>query len=219
MAVAGIVALWIAFAATHMGLSSLRLRPRLVAALGPGGFLGLYSLVALAIFVPMVSIYFQNKHAGPHLWYLGAIPGMRWAVYIGMGVALVLAVAAFIRPSPATMLSRSTEVAGVYRITRHPLFMGTALFGLLHLLVASVNAAELAFFGGFPIFALAGCAHQDRRKLAGADEGFRSFHDQTPFLPFTGRDTPRGIAEMPVALLIGVAVTVLLRWFHPVWFG
>ncbi len=219
MAVAGIVALWIAFAATHMGLSSLRLRPRLVAALGPGGFLGLYSLIALAIFVPMVSIYFQNKHAGPHLWYLGAIPGMRWAVYIGMAVALVLAVAGLIRPSPATILSSSTEVAGVYRITRHPLFMGAALFGLLHLLVASVNAAELAFFGGFPVFALAGCAHQDRRKLAGADEGFRSFHDQTPFLPFTGRDTPRGIAEMPVALLIGVAVTVLLRWFHPVWFG
>jgi uncharacterized membrane protein len=97
--------------------------------------------------------------------------------------------------------------------------MGAGLFGLLHLLVASVNAAELAFFGGFPLFALVGCAHQDRRKLASADAGFRSFHDQTPFLPFTGSGTLRGLAEMPLALLLGVALTVLLRWYHPVWFG
>ncbi len=219
MAVAGIAALWIAFAATHMGLSSLRLRPRLVAALGQRGFLGLYSIIALAIFVPLVSLYFRNKHAGPHLWYLGAAPGMRWAVYIGLGAALVLAVAGLIRPSPASLLPGSTEVAGVYRITRHPLFMGAGLFGLLHLLVASVNAAELAFFGGFPLFALVGCAHQDRRKLASADAGFRRFHDRTPFLPFTGSGTLRGLAEMPLALLLGVALTVLVRWYHPVWFG
>ena len=35
-----IVLLWVAFGATHMGLSSRRLRPRLVAALGAGGFAG-----------------------------------------------------------------------------------------------------------------------------------------------------------------------------------
>ncbi len=144
---------------------------------------------------------------------------MRWAVYLGLGTAFVLTVAGLIRPSPAGLVAGPTQVAGVYRITRHPLFMGVGLFGLLHLLVASVNAAELAFFGGFPVFALAGCAHQDRRKLATAGEGFGSFHAQTPFLPFTGRGTLRGIAEMPVALLLGVALTVVLRWFHPVWFG
>lgn len=219
MAVAGIVALWIAFAATHVGLSSLRLRPRLVAALGQRGFLGLYSLVALATFVPMVSLYFRNKHAGPQLWNLGAVPGMRWAVYIGLGAALVLAVAGLIRPSPASLIPGPTQVAGVFRITRHPLFMGVGLFGLLHLLVANVNAAELAFFGGLPLFALVGCAHQDRRKLATAGEDFRSFHDQTPFLPFTGRETLRGIAEIPLALVLGVGLTVLLRWLHPLWFG
>ena len=219
MAVAGIVALWIAFAATHMGLSSLRLRPRLVSALGQRGFLALYSVIALAIFVPMVSLYFGNKHAGAHLWSLGAIPGMRWAVYLGLGTAFVLTLAGLIRPSPAGLLPGPAQVAGVYRITRHPAFMGVGLFGLLHLLVASVNAAELAFFGGLPVFALVGCAHQDRRKLVTAGEDFRSFHAQTSFLPFTGRGTLRGIAEMPVALLLGVVLTVVLRWFHPLWFG
>ncbi len=110
-------------------------------------------------------------------------------------------------------------MAGVYRITRHPAFMGAGLFGLLHLLVASVNAAELDFFGGFPVFALLGCAHHDRRKLATAGEGFERFHAETSFLPFTARGTLRGLSEMPAALLLGVAISVVLRWFHPVWFG
>ncbi|MBW2282381.1 MAG: NnrU family protein, partial [Deltaproteobacteria bacterium] len=39
-----LIALWIAFAATHMGLSSVRLRPALLARLGEQGFLAAYSL-------------------------------------------------------------------------------------------------------------------------------------------------------------------------------
>ena len=69
-----IVLLWFAFAATHLALSSLRLRPRLVGVLGEGGFMGAYSLVALATFVPMVSIYFGNKHTGPMFWSVAVTP-------------------------------------------------------------------------------------------------------------------------------------------------
>ena len=57
-----------------MGLSSLRVRGRLVAALGERGFLGVYTLVAFATFVPLVGFYFSHKHEGPFLWYLGAQP-------------------------------------------------------------------------------------------------------------------------------------------------
>ena len=50
-----LVALWLAFAVTHMGMSSLRVRPALVRAFGGElPFAGIYSLVALAIFVPLV---------------------------------------------------------------------------------------------------------------------------------------------------------------------
>ena len=40
-----IVLLWLAFGTSHIVLSSLWLRGRLVAALGEKGFLGLYSLI------------------------------------------------------------------------------------------------------------------------------------------------------------------------------
>ena len=96
-----IILLWATFAATHMGLSSIGLRPRLVARVGESGFVGLYSLVALAIFVPLVATYFGHKHTGPALWYLGGLPGIRYVMYAGMALAMTLLVGGLMRPSPA----------------------------------------------------------------------------------------------------------------------
>ncbi len=47
--VVSIVLLWTAFTATHVGLSSVSLRPRLVALLGAKGFLGAYRRVRGAL--------------------------------------------------------------------------------------------------------------------------------------------------------------------------
>jgi uncharacterized membrane protein len=219
---AAILGLWVLFGATHMGLSSQGLRPRLVAALGARGFLLLYSLVALALFVPLVWLYFASKHAGPPLWYLGASFWVRWLVHAGMGAAFVLTLGGLLTPSPASLGGGRAEVRGVLRLTRHPVFMGVGLFGLLHLLAARINAAELAFFAGFPVFALLGCRHQDRRKLAAAGEGesFARFCAATPFLPFAGPGRWRALREMPLAIALGIAAALLVRLYvHPRWLG
>lgn len=216
----GIAALWLLFGASHTLLSSVALRPRLVAALGEGPFLGVYSLVAFATFVPLVWLYFANKHAGPHLWYVGGAVGVRPLVYLGMGVALAMLVAGVARPSPASLSPGKPEPAGVLRVTRHPVFMAIGLFGLLHLLAASVNAAELAFFAGFPIFAVIGSWHQDVRKLRTGTEAFRHFHAATPFLPFSAPSgVPSALREDAIPIVVGVGATVALRWFHPQLFG
>jgi uncharacterized membrane protein len=214
-----LVALWLAFAATHMGMSSRSFRPRLAGALGEPAFAGVYSLVALGIFVPLVWIYFDHKHEGPFLWHLGGVPGLRYAVYVGMALTFVLLVGGLARPSPSSMRAGPTEVRGVQRITRHPVFMAAGLYGLLHLLVASVSTTELAFFGGFPLFAVVGSMHQDARKLASPGaEDYRRFCAATSLLP-----DPRGIVgalrDVPVPAAIGVGATVALRVFHPTLFG
>jgi uncharacterized membrane protein len=221
MAESGAIALlWLVFAGTHMTLSSLRLRPRLVAALTERGFLGVYSLVAFATFVPLWWLYFASRHAGPHLFHLGALPGVRGLAYLLMGAALALLVAGIVRPSPASVTPAAPEPGGVQRITRHPVFMAFGVFGVAHLLAASVNLAELAFFAGFPVFAWIGSRHQDARKLATGGEAFRRFHAATPFLPFS-----RPAAVIPAlredALPIGAGVlaAVVIRWFHPQLFG
>jgi uncharacterized membrane protein len=213
-----IAALWILFAATHMGLSSARFRPRLVARLGARGFQGVYSLVALAIFVPLVSTYYAHKHTGPYLWSLSQLPGVRWLGYGLVGAAVVLVVAGLVQPSPAGLVPARPEVRGVARITRHPVLMGFGLWGFAHLLLTVVHAAELAFFGGFAIFAVVGCEHQDQRKLA-ESEGYRAFHAATPFLPFSRLGFVRGLAEMPlpVAIAAGITLAWALRRYAHAW--
>lgn len=214
-----IVLLWVAFAATHIALSSQRLRPRLVATLGEGPFAGVYSLIALATFVPLVWTYFAHKHAGPLLWSIPLGSALRWTIYVGMALAFLLMVAGLVRPSPASMVPGDSTPRGAQRFTRHPLFMGLGLFGLLHL-VPNGNAADVAFFGGFPVFAAIGCWHQDQRKLAAGPPGYREFVRETPFVPFTGSATLQGIRELsPLVIAGALGTTWLLRYFHPAWFG
>lgn len=63
-----IVALWLGFAITHMGMSALGPRRWLVERLGTGPFLALYSLVSFGFFVPLMAYYLGHKHAGAQLW-------------------------------------------------------------------------------------------------------------------------------------------------------
>lgn len=214
-----IAALWVLFAVTHMALSSQRLRPRLVDRLGARGFQALYSLVALAIFVPLVATYYDHKHAGPYLWNLAKLPGVGWLGYGLVGAALVLVVGGLAQPSPASIVPGPARVRGVARITRHPLLMGLALWALAHLLLAIVHASELAFFGGFVLFTIVGCDHQDQRKLATLGEGYRAWVDATPFLPFTRGGFVRGLVEMPMpaVIVVGIGLAWGLRRYAHSW--
>ena len=215
-----IAALWIAFAGSHMVLSSRSLRPKIIAVLGDERrFQGLYSLVALGIFVPLVTIYFRHKHEGAYFGRLIETPGLRWLMFIGMGATFAMAVAGLVRPSPASVVPGKAEVRGIYHVTRHPVLMALGLYGLLHLCVVAVNATELAFFAGFPLFVLIGARHQDQRKLA-SNPDYKRFYEATPFVPFS---RPAGVVaalrEQPIPIALGVGVATLLRWFHPVLFG
>jgi uncharacterized membrane protein len=214
-----VLSLWLGFAGSHMLLSSAAVRGPLVARIGEGPFRGLYSLVAFAFFVPLVSIYLANKHAGPLLWSLPRGPGLLIVMWVGMTVAFVLVTAGLVDPSPALVVPGSATPRGVYRIMRHPLLTGLGLFGLMHLL-PNGSTADVAFFGGFVLFSIVGARHQDRRKLAEGKPGFAAFRAATPFVPFTGRDTLRGLREFPLpALAIGIVLTVIVRHFHPMLFG
>jgi uncharacterized membrane protein len=218
-----ITLLWLAFGVSHIVLSSVDLRKRLVGILGEQGFMGMYSLVALGCFVPMVMVYFSNKHVGGPLWSVPMTEPLRWLIYIGMGVAFVLLVAGMLTPSPASLSAAKgagpVEPKGVQLITRHAVFMGVAIFGLVHL-IPNGYATDIAFFAGFPIFVLIGSIHQDKRKLITEPDRYGPFHAATPLIPFTGAHTLRGLKELSkLALVIGIGLTVLTRVFHIAWFG
>ena len=208
-----ILLLWAAFTATHLGLASVRVEPKLRARLGDVGFLGLYSAVALGLFVPLMSIYFGNRHAGPWLWTVTVGPALRVFLYLGMTLGLVLAVGSLLRPSPASLVPNApAEVRGVYRITRHPLVLGLALIWALHL-IPNASTADVAFFGGFLAFSLAGARHQDLRKLHAGDPKIREFIAATSFLPF-GRGFGGLVDLPPLVIALGVVAALGIRWLH-----
>ena len=219
-----VVCLWVLFAFSHVALSSNPVRPRAVRLFGEHLFQGLYSLVAFAVFVPLVLVYAGNKHAGPPLWLIeptGVLHGVLDVITrVGNTIAVMLVVAGIFRPSPTGVTGTPTRrPRGVQRITRHPVFMGIVLWALMHLLVNGY-ASDVAFFGGFVIFGLLGSWHQDSRQKALPDGSYAAFCEMSPFLPFTRRGTLKGLKEIGVLpIVVGLLAAGLLRYFHAGLFG
>ncbi|MCA9773701.1 MAG: hypothetical protein KC466_14890 [Myxococcales bacterium] len=215
-----IAALWIAFAATHVGLSSESTRPRLVARVGTAGYQGLYALVALAIFVPLVWIYLGHRHQGPVLWTsVGPYAVAKHLNFLLMGIAFALLVCSFLPSGTgvrAFLPGARYEVRGILPITRHPMNVAFGLFGLAHLLVNGF-ASDVAFFAGWPLFAYLGSVHQDRR-LARDKVGYHDMMRQTSIVPFAallGRRVAIRAGDLPwIGIAAGLALAVLTRTHH-----
>lgn len=214
--VSKITLLWLAFAGSHLLLSSLTLRPRITGRIGERAFLGLYSLLSLALFVPLVSIYLEHRHEGAFLWTVSMTPAVTWLVYALMTVGVLLVVAGLGSPAPTSLLGErdAPPVHGMHRITRHPLIMGFGWIGLAHL-IPNASPTDVAFFAGLPVFAVIGCRHQELRMRASRGPGFAAYLEATPFLPFTGRETLQGLRELPAWIwIVTIAASAGLRWAH-----
>ncbi len=162
-----LIAFWAAlFLVTHLGVSSSAIRPRLVATVGESPYRGIYSLIGFATLVPLVIVFFRNKHAGPLLWDLRNVAPVRWLVWVMMLAAFILLVASLINPSPGAMGApeNASGARGLLKVTRHPSFVALSIFGLAHMLMNGF-AGDVIFFAIFPAVGILGGLHQDRRKL------------------------------------------------------
>ena len=210
---------WGMFAGTHMVLSSLPVRGALVSRLGEKAFLGLYSLVAFATFIPLVWVYLDNRHGGGVVWDLAAVPGVRPLAMALAVLGFAVIAGAYRNPSPAFVgIKKAWGARGLTRITRHPLFMGIALWALSHLLLNGF-VTDILFFGGMLAFSLAGAAHQDARKRATENERLGQFFAESSFWPFAAIIAGRNRLiwrELPwFALTIGAAAAVGIYALHP----
>ncbi|MGH8660274.1 MAG: NnrU family protein [Burkholderiales bacterium] len=210
---------WGMFAGTHMVLSSVPLRGKLIARLGETNFVGLYALVAFATLIPLVWVYLGNRHAGGVIWNLAAVPGVRQLAMLLAVLAFALIAGGLSHPSPALVgIKQAWGARGLTRITRHPLFMGIALWALSHLLLNGF-LTDVLFFGGMLAFSLAGAAHQDARKLATEEQRLGQFFAESSFWPFGAIIAGRNRLiwrELPwIALAIGAAAAVGIYALHP----
>ena len=210
---------WILFAGSHLVMSSLPVRGSIIARVGEKAFVPLYSLVAFATFIPLVWVYLSNRHASGVVWNLAAAPGVRSLAMLLAVLAFAVMVGGVLQPSPALVGSKQSSGArGLTRITRHPLFMGIALWSLSHLLINGF-LTDVLFFVGMLAFSLAGAAHQDARKRATADARLGQFFAESSFGPFGAVIAGRNRLiwrELPwVGLVIGAAVAVGAYALHP----
>jgi uncharacterized membrane protein len=209
------------FVLTHFALSHGAVRQGLVDKLGQWPFRGLYSLVSFGTLGPAAVLWWQNRHLGPVLWELPFWPERIIAAAL-MLFALFLFFQSLATPSPASMAPAMNAVRGVLRITRHPMNMALALWGLAHLL-ANGTLGDLAFFASFVVVGVLGAYHMDARLKRQKGESFVEFCRQTSVLPFSailrGRNR-LAIDELAFPLaLIAIAVFVLLTLFHSRFFG
>jgi len=210
---------WVLFAGSHMVLSSLPVRSKLIARVGEKAFVPIYSLVAFATFIPLVWVYLARRHAGAVVWNLAAAPGVRQLAMLLAVLAFAVIAGGVLQPSPALVGSKQAWGArGLTRITRHPLFMGIALWSLSHLLINGF-LTDVLFFGGMLAFSLAGAAHQDARKRATEEERLGQFFAGSSFWPFGAIIAGRNRLiwrELPwIALVIGAAAAVGIYALHP----
>ena len=170
-----------AFVGFHFLLSH-PLRAPLVRALGERGFLGLYSLVALATFVWMVLAFRTSPPAD--------LPG---SGEIGWAVATVLTLPALMlflgslrgnpaMPDPGGKPSVPDRPTGVFTVTRHPMMWGFALWALSHItLWWSTRTLVVAF--AILVLALLGALAQDRKKERLVGAAWQGWEAQTSFWP------------------------------------
>jgi uncharacterized membrane protein len=216
-----IVVFSILFMLTHIGLSHGEIRQGLVDKLGQWPFRGLYTLVSIGTLGPAAVLWWQNRHLGPVLWELPFWPERIVAAALVL-FALLLFFQSLATPSPAGMAPAKTQARGVLRITRHPMNMAFALWGLAHLL-ANGTVGDVAFFGTFVVVGVLGAYHMDARIKRSRGEPFAEFCRQTSVLPFGAivRGRNRLAADelsFPLAV-IGVAVFIALGVFHSRFFG
>jgi uncharacterized membrane protein len=218
------IALWTGlFVGMHLLLSSEPIRARLIAFLGVQPFRGVYSLVALGTFIPMLVAFGHHKHAGMMLWNLRDEPIARAVTWLLMFVALILVIGGLINPNPAAIGAPTRDrPSGILKITRHPSFVAFVCFGLGHLLMNGWTG-DVVFFGGFVVLGVAGGIHQDYRKLREIGAPYREFLAATSFFPgaaLMGRRAEWSHSDMPwTAITLGIVAGIVLVIFHPHMFG
>lgn len=201
---------------THLGLAGTRLRPMMAERLGEGGFMAVYSLVSLAALILMVSA-FRRAPLLP-VWAPNALTA--WLAVALMLPAAVLFVGSVAgrNPTAAGQALPQDGPHGITRVTRHPMLVSFALWGLVHLL-ANGDAASIVFFGGIAATALLGMPSIDAKLERRDPTGWAMLSRQTSLLPFAaiaqGR-TRFAFREIPVFVpLGGLLVWALLLGAHP----
>lgn len=197
------------FVASHLAMSH-PLRQRLVKAMGERGFHAAYSLVSLALLIAIAAGF--HKSAGqPPLWNgTAAVPWVVASLLTIPALALVLASLMGNPALPGTSMAglSARKPWGVFKVTRHPMMMGIALWAVAHI-IAMPTPRTIVVAIAMLVLALAGAAGQDRKKVRRNAREWGVWMQRTSFWPRVDR-----LGALGNTWLVAVLVWLLFTWLH-----
>lgn len=207
------------FVFSHLILSSVAVRTPLIARLGVGPFMGLYSVVAGASMAWMIIAYGNAPYV--ETWYAPI-----WVKHLPAGlmpVAFLFILCAYMTRNPVIIGAKADWAAhppsGILAVTRHPMAWGIGIWAMTHALTGG-GAARFVLFSAIGALGFLGAWHQDRRKARQLGPAWDGFVSKTSFVPFVaviqGRATLRfadiGAWRIVVAVGLAAAAMAVHEW-------
>jgi len=183
-----LIAAAVVFLLLHLLVSGTRLRDTLITVIGPGTYMGLFSLASLAALI-WIGVAFGAARGGPGDTTYWASTGTTRIVQLFIQfVALLFIVPGLMTRNPTSVgQGRASEdqdvVQGMLRITRHPFLWGVAIWAGGHLLVNG-DVASLIFFGTFLVLSLSGTVSIDAKRQRALGATWQEFARKTSNVPF-----------------------------------
>lgn len=199
----------IVFVFSHVALARWSGKARIIARLGRPAWLAVYSSLSLLLLAWVALALTRSPRIelwAPPAWgHVFALP-VSAAAFALMGAGSLIANPLSIgfrsgRPDPAR--------PGLVGLTRHPLLLGFALWGVAHT-PANGDWPSLLLFGGTVLFAWIGARLLDaRRRRALGDKAWRALAARPPGVE----------PEAWLGAGIGMALWAAALILHPSWFG
>jgi uncharacterized membrane protein len=189
----------------------------LVKALGDNGYMGLYSLISIAVIVWLSYLYTGADHSD-YLWMPALINNA--VAKTLMPVSLIFLVLGVATKNPTAMKMEAAlevEAQGILRITRHPVQWAILLWASAHI-IANGDVASLIFFGSFAVVSGLGTVLMDRKLSVREGARWQPFAAATSNVPFlaivAGRNSLRPAELGWKGMLVAVVLFVLVYIFH-----
>lgn len=207
--IASLIAASVAFVGSHFALSH-PLRAPLVGMLGERGFLSVYVLVAFVTMGWMIAAFLAAPYA-PRLW--NGTKDWPWVIGCALTLTGLTLFLGSLQNNPALPEQDTEGLAakvptGAFRVTRHPMMWGFALWAGAHVLVGP-TPRTLVVAGAVLVLALVGAHLQDRRKSVQIGAGWTAWEAKTSYWP-----RPSALGALGWLWLVGFVLWLALTWAH-----